>query len=233
MGSSRAVLMAAVAGAALAVPLSACTPPPVLTQDYFASFARRVSLEATAAALPREEFAPASFTFLPVLYHPYSCSDLQMLPAVRAQWWVSPNLALLGGLGGALAGTSIVQLVQVGLRYLPGSATLGPFTPEFLFVQQRMDGLPQYTLKWNHFQWGYGVQSGPWHGTAAVALMYQRSFPKASEALAEDVPGRLTADAASLILSAGYDVFAWARVTARLAWNPVVTSGGVQMSLAL
>lgn len=199
--------------------------PQELAPGYFTSLARRVSMEATTGALPRVDFSLLSFTFQPVLYTPSGSSGRLLLPMVRLQWWVSPNLALLGGLGGAVAESEVVQLTQVGFRYLPEAVTLGPFTPEFLFVQQRLDGLREYTLKWNHFQWGYGIQSGPWSGTISVALMYQRSFPKSM--------AKLTPSVTTLILSAGYDILWGVRLSSRLVWNPQVTSAGVQLSLAL
>ena len=232
MGSSNApgwaLLIAFVLGAH---PLAAGMPPNVQDNDDFVSFARQVSMEATFGALPRGEFSPVSFTLQPVIYHPNS-SGPQLLPAVRLQWWVSPNLALLGGTGAALAETHVVQLAQVGFRYLPSGPTLGSFTPEFVFLQQRIDGLPEYTLKWNYFHWGYAVQGQAWQAHAALALLYPRIFPKAA-------PGKLAdsmAGMAGLLLSAGYNLLPWVNVTGRLVWSPQLPeflSGGAQVSLAL
>ena len=239
MGSSsapgRALLIAFALGTG---PLAACTPPSALDRNYFVSFARKVSMEATFAVMPREEFSPVSFTLQPVIYQPYSCSNTQLLPAVRLQWWVSPNLALLGGTGAALAETNVVQLTQVGFRYLPSAPTLGSLTPEFVFLQQRIDGLPEYTLKWNYFHWGYAVQGRAWQAHAALALLYPRTFPKASAPLAADVPPKLVDSLAmtGLLLSAGYNLFPWVNVTGRLVWSPQLPeflSGGAQVSLAL
>ncbi len=215
-------------------PLAASTPAGELDSKDFASIARQVSMEATFAALPRGEFAPVSFTLQPVIYHPYVRSeDLQLLPTVRLQWWISPNLALLGGAGAALAETNVVQLAQVGFRYLLSAPALGAFTPEFIFLQQRIDGLPEYTLKWNHFQWGYAVQGRAWQASAALALLYQRTFPKASAAVASDLPRKLVDSNTGLLLSAGYNLFPWVNVMGRLVWSPQVLSGGAQVSLAL
>ncbi|MEE9161738.1 MAG: hypothetical protein V3U35_02105 [Candidatus Neomarinimicrobiota bacterium] len=231
MGSFEPFIAAMMVGACLLPASAARAAQQDLTVEDFTSLARSVSMEATAANLPRGDFSLVSFTFQPVLYKP-SGSGTRILPTVRLQWWVSPNLALLGGLGGALAGSEVVQLTHVGFRYLPEAAALGPFSPEFLFVQQRLDGLREYTLKWNHFQWGYGIRSGPWNGTASVALMYPRSFPDPIDS-GSDVPGKVTVSATALILSAGYDVLWGVRLAGRLVWHPQVTSAGAQVSLAL
>lgn len=216
-----------------AAPLGACSPPEILDSSDFRDFARRVSLEATAAALPRGEFAPTTLTLFPVIYHPDNSSGLKLLPTVLLQWWVSPNLALAGGLGNSVTEHWVVLLQNMGLRYLPAALAWGPFTPEMQFTMYRIEGLPEYTLKWQHFQWAYHASFGAWNVSAGAAFLSERIFPKESESNAPDVPGKLKMSTSSFTLSVGYDVRAWLRLSARVTTHPRFFSGGVQLSLAI
>ncbi|MBA7649876.1 MAG: hypothetical protein GH143_07905 [Calditrichaeota bacterium] len=240
MGSSRsyiAVLLVVTMSAA--VPLMADPPEPVKDRSYFLSSAAQVSAAMIPAPLPRGEFALITATFYPVAYRPHAGSGLQLMPAVGLQWWVSPNLAIVGGLGSGLTpqnagltGQQVVQMLRIGLRYLPESLTLGPFMPEITFVQNGIEGLPDYRLTWNEASWAYDAKFGSVNIACALVFVYQRVFPR-STAKAPDVPGKLEATTRILALSAGCDLFRWLRVSVQAKVSPGFITGGVQLSLAI
>ncbi len=218
----------------LAVSLSASSPDSVLL-----SSATRVSAAMIPAPFPRREFAPVTATFYPVAYRPHAGSDLQFMPAVGLQWWVSPNLAIVSGLGGGLVpqdagltGQQAVQLLRIGLRYLPESLALGPFSPEITLVKNGIEGLPDYRLTWNEASWAYGARFGSVNITCALVFVYQSVFP-GSAAEASDVPDKLEATTRMLALSAGYDLFRRLKVSVQAKVGPGLITGGVQLSLAI
>ena len=238
MGSSRRYLAESLMVLVIGAPLIARSPG-LRDRSYFLSFAEKVSTAMIPAPLPRGEFAPVTATFYPVAYRPHAGSGLQILPVIGLQWWVSPNLAVIGGLGSGLTpqdaglmGQQVVQLLRIGLRYLPGSFTLGPLTPEITFVQNRIEGLPEYGLKWNEVSWAYGAKIGSVNVAGALVLMFQSVFPR-SEVRAAGVSGKLEATTRFFLLSAGYDVFRWLRLSVQAKVNPDFITGGVQLSLAI
>ena len=222
-----------------AVPLMAGSPKLAKNQSYFFSLAEKVSAAMIPAPLPRGEFALVTATFYPVAYRPHDGSGRQILPVIGLQWWVSPNLAVVGGLGSGLTpqdagltGQQVVQMLRIGLRYLPEFLTLGPFMPEITFVQNGIEGLPDYRLTWNELTLAYGAKIGSVNVAGALVLMFQSVFPR-STAKAPDVPGKLEATTRILALSAGCDLFHWLRVSVQAKANPGFITGGVQLSLAI
>ncbi len=171
-------------------------------------------------------------TFYPMVYYPHTDSSLRLLPVIGLQWWVSPNLALVGGLGSGLNGQQVVQLLRIGLRYLPESLALGPFRPEITFVKNGIEGLPDYRLTWNEASWAYGARFGSVNITCALVFVYQSIFP-GSEAEASDVPDKLEATTRMLALSAGYDLFRRLKVSVQAKVGPGFITGGTQLSLAI
>ena len=171
-------------------------------------------------------------TFYPVAYRLHAGSDLQFMPAVGLQWWVSPNLAIVGGLGSGLTGQQVIQLLRVGLRYLPESLALGPFRPEITLVKNGIEGLPDYRLTWNEASWAYGARFGSVNITCALVFVYQSIFP-GSAAEASDVPDKLEATTRMLALSAGYDLFRRLKVSVQAKVGPGLITGGTQLSLAI
>lgn len=239
MGSSRRYLAESLMVLVIGAPLIARSPGLILDRSYFLSFAEKVSAAMIPAPLPRGEFAPVTATFYPVAYRPHAGSGLQILSVISLQWWVSPNLAVVGGLGSGLTpqdaglmGQQVVQLLRIGLRYLPASLTLGPLTPEITFVQNRIEGLPEYGLKWNEVSWAYGAKIGFVNVAGALVLMFQSVFPRL-EVKAAGVSGKLEATTRFFLLSAGYDVFRWLRLSVQVKANPNFATGGVQLSLAI
>lgn len=216
-----------------AAPRGTCAPPQILDSSYFRDCARRVSLEATSAALPRGEFAPTTLTLSPVLYHPHSSSSPKLFPTVLLQRWVSPNLALAGGLGYGMTRQRITLLQNIGFRYLPAALAWGPFTPEIRFAKFRIEGLPEYTLKWQHLQWAYQASFGAWNVDAGISILSERIFPKESERNAPNVPGKLEVSTKCFTLTVGYDVFSWLRLSARMVAHPQFFTGGAQLSVAI
>ena len=232
MGSSRRHIAVSLLVLVIGAPLIGRSSSLIPDRSYFLSFAEKVSAAMIPAPLPRGEFAPVTATFYPVAYRPHAGSGLQILPVIGLQWWVSPNLAVVGGLGSGLMGQQVVQLLRIGLRYLPESFTLGPLTPEITFVQNRIEGLPEYGLKWNEVSWAYGAKIGSVNVAGALVLMFQSVFPR-SEVKAADVSGKLEATTRFFLLSAGYDVFRWLRLSVQAKVNPDFITGGVQLSLAI
>ena len=239
MGSSRRHIAVSLLVLVIGAPLIGRSSSLIPDRSYFLSFAEKVSAAMIPAPLPRGEFAPVTATFYPAVYRSNASSDLQMLPAIGLQWWVSPNLAVVGGLGSGLTpqdagltGQQVVQLLRIGLRYLPESLALGPFMPEITFVQNRIEGLPEYGLKWNEVSWAYGAKIGSVNVAGALVLMFQSVFPR-SEVKAAGVSGKLEATTRFFLLSAGYDVFRWLRLSVQAKVNPDFITGGVQLSLAI
>lgn len=193
--------------------------------------AQQVATQLLLGPLPRSEFSPTSVTIYLARYQPGE-KKKYVLPMFDLQWWVSPNLAIAGGLGSGLAGQQIIQPLRIGLRYLPASLTLGPLTPEITFVQNRIEGLPEYGLKWNEVSWVYSAKIGFMNVAGALVLLFQSVFPR-STAKGPDVPEKLEATTRILALSAGYDLFRWLRLSAQVKANPNFVTMGAQLSLAI
>ncbi len=232
MGSSRRYLAVSLALMVFAAPLIANPPEPALSHSDFISAAERVTAAMIPAPLPEGEFSPIAVALYPAVYRLHAYSGLQLLPVVELQWWVSPNLAVVGGLGSGLTVQQVVQMLRIGLRYRPEPLTLGPFMPEITFIQNRIEGLPDYRLTWNEASWAYGVKFGPVNIACALVLVYQSVFPR-SAAKASDVPGKLEATTKVLALSAGCDLFRWLRVSVQAKVNPGFITGGIQLSLGI
>ncbi len=196
----------------------------------FAAYARDVSIATTPSSLPMSRFGPITATLFPAVYRPDG-GTLQILPIISLQWWVSPNLAFLGALGGGIADRQVVQYQRIGIKFLPGFMKYGPLIPEMAFVQGRIDGLSAYTLKWNEMRWGYTARLEPWHAGVAVLFLFQHIFPKGE---APDVPRKISLTSRALALMAGYDLVPWIRLSLRaIMVNPDLFSGGAQLSLAI
>jgi len=200
----------------------------------------------TFAPFPRGEFSPIAITIYPAWYRPGDRGKY-MLPLVGLQWWVSPNLALLGGIAHGASDKYIVQYVRVGLRYLLASLGIGPFTPEFYVTQNKVTGLnpsvdqggldeqgnKAYDTRWNEIGWCYAGRLGGIHWSGSVLHIDQRTFVKSG--------GRLDLSYYLFSLSTGYDIFPWLRCSARLVLHsPLayhtgqsIIRGGVQLSLAI
>ena len=234
MGSSKHHTAVSLALTVLAVSLSAGSPDSVML-----SSAARVSAAMIPAPFPRGEFAPLTATFYPAVYYPHTDSGLRLLPVIGFQWWVSPNLAIVGGLGSGLipqdaglTGQQVVQLSRVGLKYLPESLALGPFRPEITLARNGIEGLPDYRLTWNEASWVYSARFGSVNIACALLFLYQSIFPR-SEAEALDVPGKLEATTRMLALSAGYDLFRGLRLSVQAKVGSGLVTGGIQLSLAV
>ncbi|MFB0517321.1 MAG: hypothetical protein ACETWG_12065 [Candidatus Neomarinimicrobiota bacterium] len=202
-----------------------------ISEDEFNSLAHRLSAAATFAQLPRGEFGAITATLFPVLYRSENYA-LCLLPIVGLQWWVSPNLAVYGGLGGGMVERQVVQFQRIGFRYLPTTLALGTFTPELIFTQNRIDGIAAYKLKWNALRLSYATNIDGEYFALGVVLLFPRIFPSLT-VRAPDVPAKLELSKRYLSISAGYDLFWWLRFSVRALLNPEVVSGGAQLSLTL
>ena len=209
-------------------------------------WARKVAVNTTFAPMPGGAFSPVNTTIYPAWYRPGE-GDKYMLSLLGLQWWVSPNLALEGGVGDGVAGKYIVSFRRVGLRYLPASLSWGPFAPEFYFAQNKVTGLnpsagtirvdhqgnevefldftEAYDTKWNEIGWRWTAQLGHIHWAGSAMRIYQRTYVSGGR--------KLDLNFYLFMLSAGYDVFRWLRLSVQVKANPNFATGGVQLSLAI
>lgn len=208
------------------------SPGSLLDESDFRSAAEKTSAAMIPASLPGVEFAHVTATLHPVLYRENTDSELQILPAVNLQWWVSPNLSLVGGLGSGLNNRSILQFMRIGFRYLPGSLELGRWTPEIAIIRSRVEGLPDYELKWNEVGCTYCMQRGRVKAAGGILFMSQGIFPR-SGSKAPEVPGKLEANTRMLHLSISYDLLPWLVLSAQAKIHPDFSTAGAQISMAI
>ncbi len=204
----------------------------LLDRADFLSDAEITSAAMIPAPLPGVEVAHITATLYPVMYRANTDSDLQILPVVNLQWWISPNLSLVGGLGSGLNSRSIVQLMRIGFRYLPESLELGRWTPEITLTRSRIEGLPDYELKWNEAGCTYCTQWGRVKAAGGILFTFQGIFPR-SGSKAPEVPGKLEANTWMLQLAIGYNLFPWLVLSAQAKMNPDFSTAGAQMSIAI
>ncbi len=211
-------------------PLPAQLP---LTKPDLIDLARTVTAACIPAPPPLTQFGALSATLFPTAVRSESIeSDLVVLPFLGLQWWLSPNLALLGGLGSGQFRKQLVLLRRVGLHYLPEALTLGPAVPEFIFVQGRVDGLAAYTLKWNELQWVYNLDTETWNFGGGLAVISYSIFPD-PEFRDEQVGSRLKSNSQVLILASTWKMLPNCHLAGRVIVHPKFISGGVQLSLAI
>ncbi len=227
----------------LAVPAMAQSIPETTDFKYLA---REMAADVTFGPLPGGDFSPLSATIFPAHYRPAG-KNRYFLPLVGLQWWVSPNLALLGGLGAGIADKRIVQYARMGLRYLPSSLSIGSFTPEFYFAQNKIEALSlfidhpildsqgneievsttpdRYDSRWNEIGWGYAGQVGAYYLSGTLMFLFQQTFIGSGQ--------KLRLNSKLIGLSIGRDIFGWLRVSVQAKANPDFVTGGVQLSLAI
>ncbi|MCH7938737.1 MAG: hypothetical protein IID13_03205 [Candidatus Marinimicrobia bacterium] len=211
-------------------PLPALAPP---TDLDFLDLARTVTAASIPAPLPLTQFGPLSATLFPtVIRAEGEESDLVILPFLGLQWWLSPNLALLGGLGSGHFQEQLLLLRRIGLRYLPEALIIGAAIPEFILVQGRIDGLAAYILKWNELQWIYNLDMGIWNISGGLAVLSYSMFPNA-EFQVDKVGGKLKASLNTLILAATWKIGPTFHLAGRVIVHPKFISGGAQLSLAI
>lgn len=232
MGLYRRCLARSLAVLTVGTSLIAGSPDTLLDESDFLSDAEKTSAAMIPAPLPGVGFAHIAATMYPVIYRPNADSDLQILPAVNLQWWVSPNLSLVGGLGSGLNNRSIVQLMRIGFTYLPESIAIGRWYPEITLIRSRVEGLPDYELKWNEVGCTYCTQWGSVKAAGGVLFTFQVIFPR-SGSKAPEVPGKLEANTRMLLLSIGYDPFPWLVLSAQAKMNPDFITAGGQISIAI
>ncbi len=206
---------------------------PPRTKPDFLDLASTVTAASIPAPLPLTQFGALSATLFPTAIRAEGKgSDLVILPFLELQWWLSPNLALLGGLGSGQFLKQLVLLRRVGLRYLPEALALGAAIPEFIFVQGRVDGLAAYTLKWSELQWVYNLEMGNWNFSGGLAVLSYSIFPDPGYR-AEDVGGKLKSSINTLILASTWKIVPACHLAGRVIVHPKFISGGAQLSLAI
>lgn len=203
------------------------------TKPDFLDLARTVTAASIPAPLPLTQFGALSATLFPAAIRAEGKdSDLVILPFLGLQWWLSPNLALLGGLGSGQFLKQLVLMRQVGLRYLPETLAVGAAIPEVIFVQGRVDGLAAYTLKWTELQWVYNLEMGTWNFSAGLVVLSSSIFPDA-DYRDETVGGKLKSSLNALILGATWKIVPTCHLAGRVIMHPKFISGGAQLSLAI
>ena len=208
------------------------SPGTLLDRSDFLADAEKTSAATIPAPLPGVEFAHITATLYPVIYRTNTDSNLQILPVVNLQWWVSPNLSLVGGLGWGLNNRSIVQFIRIGFRYLPESLELGRWTPEITLIRSRVEGLPDYEIKWNELGCTYHTQWGSLKAAAGILYTFQAIFPR-SGSKSPEVPGKLEANTRMFLLSIGYNPLPWLVLSAQAKMNPGFITAGGQVSIAI
>jgi hypothetical protein len=214
-----------------------------------------MAADLTFGSLPKEANSPADLVFYPALYQPVY-KDRYLLPLVGLQYRVSPNLSLLGGVGGGIADGNVVQFTRIGLRYFTATLPLGPFKPEIFITQNRIEGLSllidqflkdslgneiedpenyetRYDSKWNEFGWGYQGQINKYSLSVAVILIYQRTFTGNA--------GKLTGKTQLLSFALGRDIFKKVQLSIHARVGPLASTGlsapihggGIQLSLPI
>ncbi|MFC1620390.1 hypothetical protein ACFL45_10650 [Candidatus Neomarinimicrobiota bacterium] len=214
-----------------------------------------MAADLTFGSLPKATNSPADLTFYPALYQPVG-QERYLLPIVGLQYWVSPNLSLLGGIGGGIADGNVVQFSHIGLRYFPATLPLGSFMPEILITQNRIEGLSllidqflkdslgneiedpenyetRYDSKWNEFGWGYQGRISKFSLSVAVILIYQRTFTGNAV--------KLTGKAQLLSFTLGRDIFKKVQLSiharigllASMGLSEPIHGGGIQLSLPI
>jgi hypothetical protein len=210
--------------------------------------ARVTAADLSFGTLPKAEFSVLSFTLYPA-YFRQSDDRRFLLPLAGLQWWVSPNLSILGGMGAGITDGYIVRFTRAGLRYLPDALVIGRFTPEFLFARSRIDGLNHmagvpvestfpdsaYWSKWNEYALSWSGPALGFEVSAGILFISQRTFNADGMRIDKDTP--------FLSFSAARRVLPWVQVCARflvyspLAWHvdpkERVFSLGFQASVAL
>lgn len=227
----------------LAIPAVAQSTPETTDFKYLA---REMAADVTFGPLPRGDFGPINATIFPAYYRPTG-ENRHILPLVGLQWWVSPNLALLGGLGAGIADKRVVQYARIGLCYIPASLSVGSFTPEIYFAQNTIGGLSlfidhpildslgneievsptpdRYDSGWNEIGWGYVGQVGAYYLSGTMMFLFQQTFIGSGQ--------KLSLDSKLIGLSIGRDIFGWLRVSVQAKANPDFVTGGIQLSLAI
>ncbi|MFC1484631.1 hypothetical protein ACFL6Q_06255 [Candidatus Neomarinimicrobiota bacterium] len=214
-----------------------------------------MAADLTFGSLPKTTNSPADLAFYPALYQPVG-KERHLLPLVGLQYWVSPNLSLLGGIGGGIAGGNVVQFSRIGLRYFPATLPLGSFMPEIFITQNRIEGLSllidqflrdslgneiedsenyetRYDSKWNEFGWGYQGQISKYSLSVAIILVYQRTFTGNT--------GKLTGKTQLLSFTLGRDIFKKVQLSIHARIGPLASmglsepihGGGIQLSLPI
>lgn len=209
MGSSESLRSCLLCGIVLVImPLAAQTG---ISESEYTSLARRISARFADPYLPRSEFSTITATLDPGIYRTRE-REIGLLPVWTSQWWVSPNLALYGGLGAGINQEAIIQIRAIGLRFLPGILELGRFVPELTFSQHRIEGDRDYTLKWNELRLFYALHAAKQSYAVGLMLQYPRMFPS-SASRAPGVPSRLELNQRALAITASHEILPWLQLT--------------------
>lgn len=195
---------------------------------------RGVALAAavTHAPLPEVPFGALSLTGSLGRYAPATGAG-PVLVLVLPQWWLSTNLSLFSTLGHGADENQIVEVVRVGLRYLPASLHFRGLQPSFELSQTWIAGLQEMKLaKWNAYRWTYSGSFGSWLLAGGLRTIQLRLFTRSSFRGA-GVPGTIEATINQWSFAAGYPLQDWLQLTGQLLLTGSLVTAGMQISLAL
>ncbi len=200
------------------------------THDIKSSVANMAAVSVTAP-FPYGADSPfsASITLMP---YKSMTSESDVMPLIGMQWWVSPNLALTNTTGLDKHQNNFVRLQRVGLRFLPASLAIGGAKPEVLLVQGKIKGLPEYTARWNEFQWRYAMVHDKWGATVGFIHLSQIILPS-PEWRAGNVADRLEGSTNGILASGRYAVMEWLQLNVRLVATSNLLSVTFQIDAVL
>ena len=186
----------------------------------------------THAPLPEVPFGALSLTGSMSRYAPANGTG-PVLVLVLPQWWLSTNLSLFSTLGHGADENQIVEVVRVGLRYLPASLHLKGLQPSFELSQTWIAGLQEMKLaKWNAYRWTYSGPFGSWLLAGGLRMIQLRLFTRPAFR-GQGVPGKIETTVSQWSIAAGYPLQDWLQVTGQLLLTGSVVTAGIQLSLAL
>lgn len=203
-----------------------------LSNTEFKARAADIAATTTIASMPGTDFGQVSLILFAVRQKPAG-EHARSIAAVTPQMWVSPNLSIFGSVGSGRDEDSIVRLLRMGVRYLPEILIFGDWAPEITLAQTRVEGLREMgVVKWNEFRLGYAGRIGKIWFMGGLQLLRLRIFTE-SAYRAAGVDRRLERSVKQLMLSMGYDITTWARLSGQLAQSGLSLTPGLQLSIAL
>ncbi len=229
---SEGRMIALIAAGMLAGSVSVALGQTTYSRAEFTSRGVALAAAVTHAPLPEIPFGALSLTGSMGRYAPATGAG-PVLVLVLPQWWLSSNLSLFSTLGHGADDNQIVELVRVGLRYLPAGLHVRGFLPSFELSQTWVAGLQEMKLaKWNAYRWTYSGRFGSWLLTGGLRTIQLRLFTRPTFR-GEDVPGKIEATVSQWSFAAGYPLQDWLQLTGQLLLTGGMLTAGMQMSLAL
>ena len=230
--SSNGRMIVLITGVMLAGSVSVAVGQTTYSRADFTGRGVALAAAVTHAPLPEVPFGALSLTGSLGRYAPATGAG-PVLVLVLPQWWLSTNLSLFSTLGHGADENQIVEVVRVGLRYLPASLHFRGLQPSFELSQTWIAGLQEMKLaKWNAYRWTYSGSFGSWLLAGGLRTIQLRLFTRSSFRGA-GVPGTIEATINQWSFAAGYPLQDWLQLTGQLLLTGSLVTAGMQISLAL